>query len=124
VNPQEKPSALDIILFLAAAGGLAAAVAVTTFFMLREQGITALIIGMLVNLVLAYIIMVAILIMGESIIEDGVKAVLFSLIMIPLWFSKYSSIPYVRCTALCIVFAAWYPLGLRVLLPMGKKTDD
>ena len=92
--------------------------------MLNGYETKSIIKSLVINLIVAHIILIVIGIIGESFIEDVIKAILFTLILIPLWFGDFEKIDFVRCIFLSIAFGAWYPVVLKILPGLGSGSID
>ncbi len=105
----------DFIIPTISISGISVSVILLTFHILKDYKSESIVIALALNLFFAHIIFAAIAIMGESFIEDVVKAILFSLVLIPLWFRDFKNIDFVRAFFLSIATGAWYPVLLKIL---------
>jgi len=124
-NSDEKKSLFDLIQIILCATGLVIVVTIATLYMLNGYETKTIIKSLVLNLIVAHVILFAIGIIGESFIEDVIKAILFTLILVPLWFREFEKIDFVRCIFLSIAFGAWYPVVLKILPGLGSgATND
>ncbi|MFC1533374.1 hypothetical protein ACFLZG_07870 [Thermodesulfobacteriota bacterium] len=117
-------SALETILILLYAVGLAVLISFITFSVLSGYSTLSIIISLAINLILSYAVLIFIIKMGESLIEDIVKATLLSLFIIPslLWDYKFEE--FIKCISLSLASGAWYAVVLRFLPGLGDTPQE
>ena len=119
-----KRSIIDLIQKILCATGLAIAVTIATIYMLQGYETKSIVKLLVVNLIVSYFILIITGFIGESFIEDVIKAILFTLILLPLWFREFERIDYIRCVFLSIALGAWYPVVLKILQGLGAGGVD
>ena len=127
----EKRSLTGLIQGILSATGLAIAVTAATIYILQDYETKSIIKLVVLNLVASHFMLIVIGIIGESFIEDVIKAILISLILIPLWLSDFKNIDlgreninFVRCIFLSISLGAWYPVVLKILSGLGSDSTS
>ena len=113
-----------LIQILFRVAGLAIAVTIITISLLQDYEGLSIVKSLIVNLFAAHIILLAIKVMNESIVEDVTKAIILTLIMLPFWFMTFEYMDYIRCLSLSIPLGAWYLIPLKLLSSSGNDSNN
>jgi len=96
--------------------GLAFLIYLATFMVLIDIELTTKIVAFVVNLVVAYLFLFVISIMGESFIEDIIKAIIVSVLCGANWSYDFENIVFIRGFFASIAIAGWYAVLLKMIL--------
>ncbi len=98
------------------AAGLAMIISLVTISYTHGYEINKTVIALAINLIVSFFLVLIICIMGESFIEDIIKAVIISFLGYMIWISNKGRIDLISSFSLSIIIAAWYPVLLKMLL--------
>lgn len=97
------------------AAGLAILVTTVTILYMHGYETKKIIIALVINLMVSHFLMFVIGIIGESFIEDIIKAVIISILGFVIWSGDYEKVEFIRSISLSIIMAAWYPVLMKML---------
>ncbi len=113
-NTNRPPKQLALLIFLKAAGLAILVTGVTISYMLEAET-NKIIIALAINLIVSSFLMVIISIMGESFIEDIIKALIISFLGYMIWTNNVGGTGLSNSLSLSVFIAAWYPVIMKML---------
>lgn len=119
----EKRNLTGLILGILGITSLAIVVTIATVYMLNGYETKSIIKSLVINLIIAHVVLLAIVIIGQSFIENVIIAIFATLISTPLWLSNFENIDFIRCMYLSIVLGAWCPVVMKIRFGSGSNSE-